>query len=195
MCTSAPVTATGSSRGSSAFPCGSSAVRLRLSPGVALSERVEADTAPRTTGVPAPPRPPGLHRHRVHLPRRVPAELALQVRAWPARGSSAKRTARRPRPAAPGRRGRLRRDDPLHPGLVRAVPDAAAPPRRPIRPWPPCSALWIVPLLGRGPALQPGRVLLRRPGRNDEPPHQPVPLRAGHPRLGSVRDRRSTRCG
>ena len=41
--------------------------------------------------------------------------------------------------------------------------------------------------LGRGSALQPGRVLLRGPGRDDEPPHQPVPLRTGNPGLGAVR--------
>ncbi len=68
-------------------------------------------------------------------------------------------------------------------------------PGAPIRALAGMLALWIVPLLVRGPALQPGRLLLRRPGRNDEPPHQPVQLRAGHHRLGSVRDRGRTRCG
>ena len=47
--------------------------------------------------------------------------------------------------------------------------------------------LWLVPAHGGGAALQPRRLLLCRPGRDDEPQHQPVPLRAGHARLGSLR--------
>ena len=39
-----------------------------------------------------------------------------------------------------------------------------------------------------GPALQPRRLLLRRPGRDDEPPHQPLPLRPGDHRLGPIRE-------
>ena len=88
---------------------------------------------------------------------------------------------------AAGRRRRVRRDVPLRPRLARAVPDTAGPRRRAdppagvhagaVDPAPP----------GGGPAVQPGRVLLRRAGRDDEPPHQPVPLRPGHPGFGSVR--------
>ena len=62
-------------------------------------------------------------------------------------------------------------------------------PGAPIRTLAAMLALWIVPLLAGGPALQSRRVLLRRPGRNDEPPHQPVQLRTGDHRLGAVRDR------
>ena len=149
---------------------------------------------PRGLVLPAPARAPWASRRRLHLRRGVAAELALQV------GDGGHLVLRRGRLAldhvdAAGRRRRVRRDDPLRPRLVRALPDAPGPRRRadpPARlharavdPAPP----------GGGAAVQPGRVLLRRAGRDDEPPHQPVPLRAGHPGLGAVRRRASIRCG
>ena len=39
-------------------------------------------------------------------------------------------------------------------------------------------ALWSLPVTGHRPAVQPGRLLLRRPGRDGQPPHEPVPVRA-----------------
>ena len=39
-------------------------------------------------------------------------------------------------------------------------------------------ALWSTPDAGDRPAVQPGRLLVRRPGRDGQPPHEPVPVRA-----------------
>ena len=55
------------------------------------------------------------------------------------------------------------------------------------RPGVPVKYLWLDPRAvdgpdaGRRPDLQPRRLLVRRPGRDDEPPHQPVQLRARSP--------------
>jgi hypothetical protein len=71
-------------------------------------------------------------------------------------------------------------------GLVQTLRHRPGPPSGP---WPGCWPCGSSPSWW-WPRSSAGRVLLRRPGRNDEPPHQPVPLRAGHHRLGAVRDRR-----
>ena len=56
-------------------------VRIRLTPGLVLSERVAAaERRPRRLAVPPAPRPFGLHRHPVDLRRRIPPQFALQVR-------------------------------------------------------------------------------------------------------------------
>ena len=163
------------------------AVRLRLTRGVTLTERVEAESGdPEDWSFLRRPALLGLRRRPLHLRRRVAAELALQAR------DGRHVVLRRGRLAvdhadAARRRRRLRRHGPLRPRLVRSLPDAAGPPRRADPP----AGLHAGPVdpaaPGGGPALQPGRVLLRRPGRDDEPPHQPVPLRAGHAGLGAVR--------
>ncbi len=140
---------------------------------------------PRGLVVPATARTPGFPRRRLHLRRRVAAELALQI------GDGGHLVLRRgclalDHPHAAGRCRRLRRDGPLRAGVVGAVPDAPGPRRRAD----PSTRLHARPVdhapLGRGAALQPGRVLLRRPGRDDEPPHQPLPVRAGHHRLRAL---------
>ena len=106
------------------------ALRLRFTPRVALTQRVEAEIRrPGRLVVPAPAGALGIHRRRLHLRRCIAAQLALQARdGWHLvlrRGQLADDDA----DAARGR-GRLRRDGPLRPRLVRPVPDAARPPRR-----------------------------------------------------------------
>ena len=163
------------------------AVRLRLTPRVALTQRVEAESGdPGDWSFLRRPALLGLRRRALHLHRCIAAELALQARdGWDLvlrRGQLADHDD----DAARGRGG-LRGDDPLRARLVRPVPDAACPTRRAD----PAAGLHARPLAaaapGGGAALQPRRVLLRGPGRDDEPRHQPLPLRSGHPRLGSVR--------
>ena len=41
-------------------------------------------------------------------------------------------------------------------------------------------ALWAVPMIVAPPLFSPRRLQLRGPGRDDRPPHQPVPLRSLH---------------
>ena len=163
--------------------------RIRLTPGLVLSERVEAQNG-------APDdwrflRRPALLGFIAIVSICVGASLPSSPFKFEApgmwffgEGNGSSNVL-----AAPRGRRRLRRHDPLHPGLVRAGPDPAAPPRG-AHPDPGrhAGAVDRPPARG-GPALQPRRVLLRRPGRNDEPPHQPVQLRTGDHRLGAVRDR------
>ena len=132
--------------------------RVRLTHRLALSERVEADNGgPDDWTLPPPARPPGLPRHPVDLRRRLPARFALQDRG--ARDVVLRRPepeqSGRDLPAAPRRRRRLRRHDPLHPGLVRPGPDPAAPPGAPIRTLAAMLAAVDRPAPGGGPALQP----------------------------------------
>ena len=105
-------------------------VRIRLTPRPgALRAGRGPERRPRRLALPAAPRPPGLHRHRVDLRRRLAPQFALQVRG--ARHVVLRGAGERLEHvlAAPRGRRRLRRHDPVHPGLVRAGPDPAAPPR------------------------------------------------------------------
>ena len=186
---------TGWARACAASPCGPRRCGSDFTRGLSLTERVEADRAIPTTGrsCAAP--------HSWASSPSSPSASAPRCRARPSSSRWRRHVVLRrghvadDRPDAPGRRRRLRRHDPLRPRVVRAVPDAAGSARRPDPP----AGLHARPLdraaAGGGAALQPRRVLLRRPGRDDEPPHQPVPLRAGHPGLGPVRDRRRPPCG
>ena len=69
-------------------------------------------------------------------------------------------------------------------GLIRTLSQV---PGVPVRKLVAVFALWIVPLLLVRPAVQPRRLQLRGPGRDDEPPHQPVPLRPRRSRGGARR--------
>ena len=127
----------------------------------------------------APARPARLRRHPGHRHRRLPSELALQ--AGDARGV----VLRRPQHRRGEHLGRV-----LHPGrgLRRTAPADAGvvgddPPLRPVpgrgrqeddvglRPVGHAHA-------GHRPPVQSRRLLVRRPGRDGQPPHEPVPLRA-----------------
>ncbi len=143
---------------------------------------------PRGLFLPAPAGAPGSPRRGLHLRRGLAAELTLQVRGG--RDVVLRRGELADDHAHAARRGRrLRRHDPLRPGLVRALPDAAGPRRR-AHPPARLHAGAVDPApAGGGAAVQPRRLLVRRPGRNDEPPHQPVPVRSGHHRLGAVQRR------
>ena len=98
------------------------------------------------------------------------------------------RLARHGRHAASGSGARagLRRAHPLDPGLARilALPEGerglSRQTRRPRR-----RGLGRAPPLGP-PVVQPGRLHLRRPGRDGEPQHQSVRLRAQRPRLHAL---------
>ncbi len=142
---------------------------------------------PRATG------DPRVHRHLGHHGRGGPGTVAVHLEG--ARGLVLRRAdghgdgptaARLAGPVLrPG--GRLRRSRPAHAGLVRPHPDAVAASGRTgpqdhgrLRPVDPAPA-------DRRPPVQPRRLQLRGPGRDDEPPHQPVPLR---PRACSERRRR-----
>ena len=122
-------------------------------------------------------------------PGSIPPALALRVEAprrvvlrRPHRRRN--RIARVPLPR-PGRR--LRRPRAVHARLVRLDPDplaaeGGAGPQARDGPRPVDR-----PAAAGTAAVQPGHLQLRRPGRDDEPPHQPVPLRPRCPRRRPVR--------
>ena len=165
------------------------ALRLRLTPRVVLTERIEADAGePDDWSFLKRPGPARLRR------RRCPSASAPRCRArrsssrWPGGtwffGETGWPSTSLMLPgvvAVYGGHAALRA------GLVRPLPALTRAPGRAHQ----VVGLDARPVVGaharHRPTLQPGRLLLRRPGRDDEPPHQPVPLRARDPRDGSVR--------
>ena len=160
------------------------ALRLRLTPRGTLTQRVEAESGdPGDWSFLRRPALLGFIAARLHLRRRIAAQLAVQARDGGhlvlRRGQLADHDA----DAARGG-GRLRRNGALRARLVWSVPDAARPSRN-VDPAPGLHARPLAPAaVGGGTALQSRRVFVRGPGRDDEPRHQPVPLRPGDPRLG-----------
>ena len=129
-------------------------------------------------GTGAPSGPARIRRHGGHSRRGIAAQLALQARD--ARRVVLRRTEHRRgqylgRVLHPGRG--LRRPAPVDAGVVGHDP--------PLRPVPGCGhqeddvgVRAVVPThAGDRPPVQPGRLLVRRPGRDGQSPHEPLPLR------------------